>query len=216
MGQKVNPIGFRTGAFLPWKSRWYAEKQFGDYLFEDVKIRKALMKKLSIAGIAKVEIERLPKTMAIHLFVSRPGVVIGRGGSGIEDVRREVVNILKETRGAKANTVKIDFRVNEVKDPDTSAQLTLVRIISDLERRLPHRRVVTKAMERAMNSGALGIKIVLSGRIGGADIARREKYHEGSIPTQTLRKNIEYAEAPALLKKGYMGIKVWIYKKSEE
>lgn len=216
MGQKVNPIGFRTGSYLPWKSRWYAEKQFSEYLLEDVKIRRALMKKLVIAGIDRVEIERLPKSMAIQLYVSRPGVVIGRGGSGIEEVRDAVIEILKETRGEKAKNVKIDFKVNEVKSPDLSAQLTLMRIIQDLERRLPHRRVVTKAMERAMNSGALGIKVVFSGRIAGADIARKEKYHEGSIPTQTLRKNIDYAEGPALLKKGYMGIKVWIYKKDEE
>lgn len=215
MGQKVNPIGFRTGSFLPWKSRWFADRSFSANLIEDVKIRRTLMKKLVVAGITSVEIERLPKSMGIHLFVSRPGVVIGRGGSGIEDVKKVVMEIIHECRGKNAKIGKIDFKVNEIKNPDTSAHLTVMRIVSDLERRLPHRRVVTKAMERAINAGALGIKIVLSGRIGGADIARVEKYHQGSVPTQTLRKNIDYAQNPALLKKGYMGIKVWIYKKDE-
>ncbi len=216
MGQKINPVGFRTGTFLPWKSRWFADKaQLRDYLVEDVRIRRALMKKLAVAGITTVEIERLTKSMTITLHVSRPGVVIGRGGSGIEDVKRFVLDIIKETRGSMPKNAKIDFQVKEVKNPDTSAHLTLMRIIQDLERRLPHRRVVTKAMERATNGGALGIKIVLSGRIGGSDIARVEKFHQGSIPTQTLRKNIDYAQSPALLKKGYVGIKVWIYKKDE-
>lgn len=217
MGQKIHPIGFRTGSFLTWKSRWFAKgRDVASYLYEDVAIRKMLMKKLAIAGIVSVEIERLSKSMVIAISVSRPGVVIGRGGSGIEEVKKSVLEILKTTRGAKlASHVKIDIPVREVKQPDLSAQLVLTRIISDLERRLPHRRVVTKAMERTMQAGALGVKIQLSGRIGGADISRVEKYHQGSMPTQTLRKNIDYAEAPAPLKKGYVGIKVWIHKKPE-
>ncbi len=216
MGQKINPIGFRTGSFLPWKSRWFANNvQFKDYLVEDVKIRRALMKRLVVAGITSVEIERLTKSMTITLNVSRPGVVIGRGGSGIEDVKKFVLEIMKESRGKLPKNGKIDFQVKEVKNPDVSAQLTLMRIIQDLERRMPHRRVVTKAMERAMNAGALGIKVVLSGRIGGADIGRTEKFHQGSVPSQTLRKEIDYAQTPALLKKGYVGVKVWIYKKEE-
>lgn len=217
MGQKINPIGFRTGSFLPWRSRWFADKkQFSEYLVEDAKIRKALMDRLAGAGITTVEIERLTKSMVIILNVSRPGVVIGRGGAGIEDVKKFVMSIIKEVRGKVPSNLKIDFQVREVKNPDLSSQLTVMRIIQDLERRMPHRRVVTKAMERAMNSGALGIKVVLSGRIGGADISRVEKFHIGSVPSQTLRKVIDYAEKPALLKKGYVGVKVWIHRKDEE
>jgi len=217
MGQKVNPVGFRTGSFLPWKSRWYAEdKNYQDLLIEDIKIRKALMKRLEVAGVTTVEIERLPKSMVINLTVSRPGVVIGRGGSGIEEVKREIVKIIEKSRGHKIRDLKIDLQVSEVKNPEMSAQLVASRIASDLERRMPHRRVITKSIERVMQSGAKGIKIVLGGRIGGAEISRVEKYQEGSVPTQTLRENIDYAQVSALLKRGYVGIKVWIYKPEEE
>lgn len=217
MGQKINPIGFRTGTFLPWKSRWFADnKTFKDLLIEDVKIRRALMEKLKVAGITMVEIERLPKSMVILLHVSRPGVVIGRGGSGIEDVKKFVMEIIRKSRGVIAKNQKIDFQVKEVKSPELSAQLVSVRIAQELERRMPHRRVTTRAMERVMQSGAKGIKVVLSGRIGGADISRVEKYHQGSVPTQTLRESIDYAQTPALLAKGYVGVKVWIYTKEEE
>ncbi len=217
MSQKINPVGFRTGNFLPWKSRWYAEdKSYQDLLIEDVKIRKALMKKLEVAGITSVEIERLPKSMVINLSVSRPGVVIGRGGSGIEDVKRDIVRIIEKMRGHKIKDLKIDLQVFEVKNPELSAQLVLSRIVSDLERRLPHRRVIAKNIERVMQSGAKGIKIVLGGRIGGADIARVEKFQEGPVPTQTLRENIDFAQMPALLKRGYVGVKVWIYKQEDK
>jgi len=217
MGQKVNPIGFRTGSFLPWKSRWFSDSGvFKDLLVEDIKIRKVLMEKLKLAGITTVEIERLPKIMVINLFVSRPGVVIGRGGAGIEEVKKEVVAIIKEVRGKKVNDLKIDIKVNEIKNPEISAYLVAGRIASDLERRIPHRRVVAKTMERVMASGALGIKVVLGGRIGGAEISRVEKFQQGSVPTQTLRERIDYAQIPALLKRGYVGVKVWIHKKEEE
>jgi len=217
MGQKINPIVFRTGTFLPWKSRWFADNsQFKNLLIEDVKIRRALMEKLKVAGIVSVEIERLPKSMSIMLHVSRPGVVIGRGGSGIEDIKKFVMEIIRKTRGVAVKNQKIDFQVKEVKNPDVSAQLVSVRIAQELERRMPHRRVVTRTMERVMQSGAAGIKIVLSGRIGGADISRVEKFHNGSVPTQTLRDNIDYAQTPALLAKGYVGVKVWIYTKDKE
>ncbi len=216
MSQKVNPVGFRTGNFLPWKSRWYAEdKGYQDLLIEDIKIRKALMKKLDVAGVTSVEIERLPKSMVINLTVSRPGVVIGRGGSGIEDVKRDIVRIIEKIRGHKIRDLKIDLQVAEVKEPELSAQLVASRIAADLERRMPHRRVVTKSIERVMQSGAKGIKVVLGGRIGGAEISRVEKFQEGPVPTQTMRENIDYAQIPALLKRGYVGIKVWIYKREE-
>lgn len=216
MGQKINPIAFRTGTYLPWRSRWFADDvKFKEYLFEDIQIRKALMDKLKLAGVSGVEIERLPKTMEITVTVSRPGVVIGRGGSGIEEVKKYVVDIIEKARGKSVKDIKIDFRVNEIKNPELSAHLVATRVAAELERRLPHRRVVSKALERIMQSGALGAKIVLGGRINGAEISRVEKFQEGSVPTQTLREDIDYAQIPALLKRGYVGVKVWIHKKQE-
>jgi small subunit ribosomal protein S3 len=217
MGQKINPTGFRMGTFLPWQSRWFAEgRTYKDYLLEDIRIRNALMAKLKLAGITKVEIERLPKNMVITLTVSRPGVVIGRGGTGLEEIRKFILDIFKETRGKVPKDMKIELKVNEVKNPELSSHLVATRIASELERRIPHRRVVAKAMERVMQAGALGVKVVLSGRIGGAEIARTEKYSVGSVPTQTLRERIDYAQIPALLKRGYVGVKVYIHKKSKE
>ena len=216
MGQKINPVGMRVGEFIPWKSRWFSEKGFKDYLIEDIKIRKALMEKLKLAGITSVEIERLPKSMAVTMTVSRPGVVIGRGGTGIEDVKKYVLGIIREVRKEEIKDLKIDLRVNEIKNPELSAHLVATRIASELERRMPHRRVVTKTIERVMASGAAGVKVVLGGRIGGAEISRVEKFQEGSVPTQTLRENIDYAQVPALLKRGYVGVKVWIHKKEAD
>ena len=216
MGQKVNPTGFRIGTFLPWKSRWFSEdKGFKNLLLEDIKIRKALMERLKLSGITEVEIERLPKSVAITLTVSRPGVVIGRGGSGLEEVKKIILDTVGKVRKKKVKDLKIDLQVQEVKDPEMSAGLVAGRVASELERRMPHRRVVTKAMDRVMQSGALGIKIVLSGRIAGAEISRVEKYHKGSVPLQTLRENIDYAQVPALTKRGYVGVKVFIHKKQE-
>lgn len=214
MGQKVNPTGFRVGRFSPWKSRWFDERgNYKNFLIEDVKIRRMLMSKLNLAGIETVEIERLPKAMNITLFVSRPGVVIGRGGTGIKDIEKQVLSLMRKIRGAgKAVPTKIELHVNEIKNPDLSAYLVASRIVADLERRMPSRRVATKTMERVIQSGAKGIKIVLAGRVNGADIARSESYHIGSVPTQTLRKDIDYTSVPALLKRGYVGVKVWIYK----
>lgn len=217
MGQKVNPVGFRTGTFLPWRSRWFAKSaDFRNFLVEDIKIRKGLMEKLKLAGVNMVEIERLPKSMVINVWVSRPGVVIGRGGAGIEDVKKFVLGIMKDTRKSLKKDLKIDIKINEVKNPEISAHLVAGRIVSELERRIPHRRAVQKAIERVMASGALGVKVVLGGRINGAEISRVEKFHQGSVPSQTLREEIDYASVPALLKRGYVGIKVWIHKKQEE
>jgi len=217
MSQKVNPVGFRTGHFRPWKSRWFADgSKFRDYLLEDIKIRDFLLERLSIAGIDSVEIARLPKSMVITVMVSRPGVVIGRGGSGIEELKKEIVRKIKIIRGSMPKDLKIDFQVKEVRNPELSARLVATRIVGELERRMPHRRVIAKNMDRVIQSGALGVKMVISGRIGGADIARTEKYHTGPVPTQTLRGNIDYAQIPALLKRGYVGIKVWINKPEEE
>ncbi|KKQ73832.1 MAG: 30S ribosomal protein S3 [Candidatus Woesebacteria bacterium GW2011_GWB1_38_5b] len=229
MGQKVNPIGFRIGTFLPWKSRWFSEdSKYKDYLLEDIEIRRTLMEKLKIAGIIQVELERLPKSLVVILTVSRPGVVIGRGGSGLEEIKKiilEVIDRFKKSKSRSASQVsdgqsgqslKIDLRVNEVRNPEISAHLVATRIAFELERRFPHRRVVNRAMERVMQAGAEGVKIILSGRIAGADIARVEKYHLGSVPTQTLRERIDYARSTALLKRGCVGVKVYIHKKAEK
>jgi len=216
MGQKVNPIGIRIGRFLPWQSRWFVDDaRYKDFLLEDIKIRETLMDKLKLAGITSVEIERLPKNIIITMTVSRPGVVIGRGGTGLEDVKKLILDVIKKTREGKTDDIKIDLRVNELRNPELSAHLVASRIVSELERRMSHRRVVNRAMERVMQAGALGVKIVLSGIIGGAKIGRTEKYQMGSLPTQTLRETIDYAQMPALLKRGYIGVKVYIHKKKE-
>jgi len=213
VGQKVNPIGIRIGTYLPWKSRWFSDDaNYKNFLIEDVKIRRALLKRLKLAGVTDIEIERLPKSMVISITVSRPGVVIGRGGTGIEEVKKFIVETIKEVRKVPLSDLKIDLKVNELKNPELSAHLVAERVVAELERRMPHRRVVSRTMERVMASGAKGIKIVLSGRIQGAEISRVEKYHLGSVPTQTLRENIDYAQMPALLKRGYVGVKVWIHK----
>lgn len=216
MGQKVNPISFRTGVSQTWQSRWFAGNgEYARLLIEDIKLRQALFKKLAIAGVQTIEIERLPRAMTIRIHVSRPGVVIGRGGQGIEDVR----NFIWQTLGVKAKdakTPKIEIVVEEVKNPDLSARLVAHRIVAELERRMPQRRVVNKAMERTMTSGARGIKVLLSGRIGGAEIARNEKFQKGSMPTQSLRSKIDYFQMPASLTRGYVGVKVWIYGPEEK
>lgn len=217
MGQKVNPIGFRVGVFYPWKSRWFADdSEYKNLLLEDIKIRKILMDRLRLAGITDIEIERLPKSILVTITVSRPGVVIGRGGTGLEEVRKLILDEIRKVRGGKLSDLKIDIRVNEVRNPELSAYLVASRIASELERRMPHRRVVTKAIDRVMQAGAIGVKVILSGRIAGAEIAREEKFQKGSVPTQTLRENIDYAQVPALLKRGYVGVKVYIHKKPEE
>lgn len=217
MGQKVNPTGFRVSHFKPWKSRWFDDTDnFKEYLVEDIKIRRMLMDRLAHAGIVSVDIERLAKSIVINLTVSRPGVVIGRGGSGIEETKKEVVDLITKIRGKKPVDIKIDMPVHEVKDPETSAQLVASRIAQDMERRMRHRVVVSKAMDRVMNAGAKGIKVVVSGRIGGSEIARVEKFKKGSVPAQTMRANIDYASLPANLKRGKVGIKVYIHKKDDE
>ncbi len=216
MGQKVNPIGIRIGQYLPWKSRWFSDGGiFKEFLLEDVKIRRGLTKKLKLAGVTGIEIERSPKSIVVIITVSRPGVVIGRGGTGIEDVKKYILEIINEVRVKKVKDLKIDIRITEVKNPEISATLVAERIVNEMERRIPHRRAVSKAIERVMASGALGVKVVLAGRINGAEISRVEKYHQGSVPAQTLREIIDYAEIPASLPRGYVGVKVWIHKKAE-
>ena len=216
MGQKVNPLGFRLGGLYTWKSRWYADKkQYQKFMLEDRKLRMWLMDKLKAAGITRAEIERSLKTVQVTVHVSRPGVVIGRGGAALEALKLQMAKVLKVKPGIPGS-LRLDLRVEEVKNPDLSSQLVVQRLVEQLVRRYPHRRAVATALERVMNAGAKGIKIVLSGRIAGAEISRREKYARGTIPTQTLRADIDYAQTPALTKYGYIGVKVWIYRGEEE
>lgn len=212
MGQKVNPIGFRIGSFFDWKSKWHATKaEYSDKIIEDYKLRKYLEKKLASAGIVQVGIERSLTIIKVVLHVARPGVVIGKGGANLEEIKKEIERILNVSK-LKKDRVKIDLRVEEVPSADLSAKLIAERIAGQLMKRFPHRRAVSQAMERVMQAGAKGVKISLAGRIGGAEIGRTEKYFEGSIPTQTLRANIDYYHEPALTRSGYVGIKVWIYR----
>jgi len=210
MGQKVNPFGFRLAQLKNWKSRWFAgdHKKYKQNLIEDVKIRRFLMKKLKLAGIVSVQIERSINKMKVVLYVSRPGVVIGRGGATLEQLKKELCQMVSISEPEK----NLEIEPAEVKEPELSAQLVAIRIAEQLERRFPHRRVVAKTIERVMGAGAKGIKITLSGRIAGAEISRTEKFAEGKVPLQTLRAEIDYAQVPALTKSGYIGVKVWIFK----
>lgn len=212
MGQKVNPTGFRIGSTFSWKSRWFADpSNYSDKVLEDYKVRKFLQDKLASAGLVRVGIERSLTSVKVTLHVSRPGVVIGKGGSNLEVIKKEIERILNVSK-LKKDQVKIDLRVEEVKKPDLSSKLVAEKIMNQLMKRYPHRRAVTQAIEKTMQAGAKGVKIQLSGRVGGAEIGRTEKYFEGSVPTQTLRANIDYHQVPANTRSGYVGIKVWIYK----
>jgi len=214
MGQKVNPTSFRLPYLKEWKSRWFSadKKQYQKNLLEDVKIRKFLLNKLRLAGIAQVQIERSINKMKIILFVSRPGVVIGRGGSGLELLKKELCRMVTMVQPEK----NLEIEAVEVKNPDLVAYLVAQRVAEQLEKRLPYRRVINRTIENVMASGAKGVKIVLSGRIAGAEISRREKFGDkgktGNIPAQTLRADIDFASTPALTRSGFIGVKVWIYK----
>ncbi|MGM9521927.1 MAG: 30S ribosomal protein S3 [Oscillospiraceae bacterium] len=204
MGQKVNPHGLRVGVIKDWDSRWYArDDKVGDLIVEDYNIRKYLKKLLYSAGVPKIEIERDSAKVKIYIHCSRPGIVIGKGGAEIEKLRADM-----EKRLGKPVAISII----EVKTPDTDAQLVAESIAQQLEKRISYRRAMKNAMSRAMRLGVRGIKIKLSGRIGGAEIARNESYHEGTIPLQTLRADIEYGFAEAATTYGRIGVKVWIYK----
>jgi len=210
MGQKINPYGLRLGILYSWKSRWFANgKNYQKLFLADVELRKFLMEKLRPAGIFKLDIERFPKSIRFILFVSRPGVVIGRGGANLEELKKVITQKLE-------SGLKIEISIEEIKNADINAQLILENVIDQLERRIPHRQIVNRAIERAMEAGAKGIKIVLAGRIAGAEISRVEKYGRGRLPLQTLRADIDYAERPALTESGYIGAKIWIYKGEEE
>jgi small subunit ribosomal protein S3 len=212
MGQKVNPTLMRIGGIFNWKSRWFADKKnYADNVLEDYRLREYLEKKLGNAGLVDVSIKRSISKLTLIIEVARPGVVIGKGGQNLEKIKTGVDHIVNTSKIKKEKS-RIELKIEEVKKPDLSAKLVAERIIGQLIARYPHRRAVKQAMERVMGAGAKGIKIQLSGRIAGAEISRSEKYFQGSIPTQTLRANIDYYEQPAKTRSGYVGIKVWIYK----
>ena len=204
MGQKVNPHGLRVGVIKDWDSRWYArEDKVGDLVVEDYNIRKYLKNKLYAAGVAKIEIERSNGKVKININCSRPGVVIGKAGAEIENLRKDMENRLGKS---------VNLNIVEVRSPDLNAQLVAENIAQQLEKRISFRRAMKKAMQQATRLGAKGIKVTCSGRLGGAEIARSESYHEGTIPLQTIRADIEYGFAEAATTYGRIGVKVWIYK----
>jgi len=205
VGQKVNPHGLRVGIIKDWDSRWYANKKdFSDLLIEDNKIREYLKKRLFNSGISKIEIERTANKVRIDIYTAKPGMVIGKGGSGIEAVRKEVEKLVENK--------SVSININEVKVPEIDAQLVAENIAAQLERRISFRRAMKQAMQRSMRSGAKGIKTMTSGRLGGTEIARSEWYREGTIPLHTLRADIDYGFWEANTTYGKIGVKVWIYK----
>jgi len=204
MGQKVNPHGARVGVILDWSTKWYAgKKDFSNNLIEDYKLRKMLKEKLNVAGVSHIDIERAGTKLTVSVFTAKPGIVIGRGGAGVETLKKQI----------EAFTGKsVNLNILEIKSPETNAQLVAENIAQQLEKRVSFRRAMKQSISRAMKAGAKGIKTSVSGRLGGADIARTEGYHEGSIPLQTLRANIDYGFAEAKTTYGRIGVKVWIYK----
>jgi small subunit ribosomal protein S3 len=204
MGRKVHPYGFRLGVIKDWKARWYADgDRYADLLQEDLKIRDYVRLKLGRAGISDIQIERFPKQVAIAISTAKPGIIIGRKGANVKTLRED----LEALTGKK---IKVD--VNEIQNPDIDAYLIAESIASQLERRISHRRAMKQAIQRAMRAGAKGVRIVVSGRLSGADMARREDMQEGRVPRHTLRADIDYARAEALTTFGRIGVKTWVYK----
>ena len=204
MGQKVHPNGLRVGVIKDWNSKWYADdKNFSDYLVEDYKIRKYVKSKLFVSGISKIEIERTAKFVRVNVYTAKPGLVIGKGGNLAETLKAELQKMIGKD---------VNLNIVEVKNIDLDAQLVAENICNQLERRISFRRAMKQAMQKTMKAGALGIKTSVSGRLGGADMARTEFYKEGNIPLQTLRADIDYGFAEADTTYGKIGVKVWIYK----
>ena len=204
MGQKMHPHGLRVGVIKDWSSKWYADsKNFSDYLVEDHKIREYVKKKLFVSGISKIEIERTAKFVKVNVYTAKPGLVIGKGGNYAETLKNELVKMINKD---------VNLNIVEVKNIDTDAQLVAENIANQLERRISFRRAMKQCMQKSMKAGALGIKTAVSGRLGGADMARTEFYKEGTIPLQTLRADIDYGFAEADTTYGKIGVKVWIYK----
>jgi small subunit ribosomal protein S3 len=205
VGQKVHPHGLRVGVIKDWDARWYADKKnFADYLFEDYTIREFVKKKLFSAGISKIEIERAAKRVKLNIFTAKPGMVIGKGGSGIEALKKELQKLAPERN--------ILINIVEVKNADSDAQLMSENIAAQLVKRISFRRAMKQTIQRAMKTGVKGVKIACAGRLGGAEIARTEQYREGTIPLQTLRADINYGFAEADTTFGKIGVKVWVYR----
>lgn len=204
MGQKVNPVGLRVGIIRDWESRWFAGKDFGDLLLEDVKIREYLKNKLKDSAVSHIEIERAANRVNVTIHTAKPGMVIGKGGSEVEVIRNEIAKI---TKGKK-----VHINISEIKSPDIDAILVAESIAQQLERRVSFRRALKQAIQRTMRAGAKGIKTSVSGRLGGAEIARTEGYSEGTVPLHTLRADIDYGTAEAHTTYGRIGVKVWIYR----
>ena len=204
MGQKVNPHGARVGVIFDWSTRWYAgKKDFANNLIEDFKLRKMLKEKFYSCGISRIDVERSASRMTVTLFAGKPGMIIGRSGKGIDELKAEVEKFCGHA---------VNIRVVDIKTPDADAQLIAENIAQQLEKRIAFRRAMKQSIMRANKAGAKGVKIAISGRLGGADIARTEHYHEGTIPLQTLRANIDYGFAEAKTTYGRLGVKVWVYK----
>ncbi len=203
MGQKVNPYGIRLGINKTWSSRWFSKKEYTKLLHEDLKIRKYVEKKLKNASISKINIERAAKKLRLSIYSSRPGIIIGKKGADIETLKNDL---------SKISNLDVFLDIKEVRKPEVEASLVAENIASQLEKRISFRRAMKKAVQSAMRLGAKGVKVVCSGRLGGAEIARTEKYHEGSVPLHTLRGDIDYATAEAETTYGICGIKVWINK----
>jgi small subunit ribosomal protein S3 len=203
VGQKVSPIGFRIGVIRDWDARWYSDKNYTELLHEDLAVREYLMKKLSVAGLSRVEIERAANNMRINIHTAKPGMVIGRGGAGVEELRKQL-----EKRTGK----KVHLNIMEIKVPELDAYLVADSVASQLQRRIAFRRAMKQSLFRTMRAGAKGIRISCKGRLGGTEMARHESYLEGTVPLQTLRADIDYGFAEAHTTYGRIGVKVWIYK----
>ena len=203
MGQKVHPHGIRLGIVKTWDAKWYADKEFAQNLHEDIKIRKELKKQLMSSGVSRIETERSKNRLKLTIHTAKPGMVIGRGGAGIEEIK---------TKLKKFTDKRLDININEIRQPDLDATLVAENIAAQLERRIAFRRAMKQSVGRTMRLGAKGIKIMCSGRLGGAEIARSESYREGSIPLHTLRADIDYGFAEANTTYGRIGVKVWIFK----
>ncbi len=214
MGQKVNPKGLRTGVIYNWDSRWFfsKRKQFKDTLISDIKIRDMIYEKFSFASVTSVIIERAINKITVIIHAVKPGMIIGRGGKGLEDVKKVIMLYLNPSATKKNKETKVDLRIEPVKKPYLSARYVAQSIAEKLVKSFPHRGVVHNTMSRVMESGAKGVKIQLGGRIQGAEISRREKYFLGTVPTSTIREDVDFIAYPALTKSGYIGVKVWICK----
>ena len=211
MGNKIHPIGFRLGPVYTWTSRWFADKKrYQDLLLEDIRLRKALMARLKTAGVARVEIERSINRVALTIFVSRPGIVIGRGGTGMEELKKFILIKLLKIKADDKNAPKVDIRVEPVKEPNLDAYLVAQSISDALIKRLPAKRILKQAVEKVMAAGAKGVRVRLGGRIGGAEIARIEHEQAGIVPLSSVKEKIDFAATPAYTRSGYVGIKVWI------